>query len=209
MVERFLAKFHQNIFQLEYDGEGYFLLNSIDELEDRLNLTFELPMKGGNEKWNVACLDARERLIRSNVFSNMEIFEDHILLSQYTQDRCEVYFRGNSCEYKSSIIGDLYIAHKRIVRGWIPFGKYMNELDGQTNLLESGFGMIADGPQNIVLEYAKVLDKYNLNPTVRNLGRYKFWDGSRWTNDEKKYYVFVCDDSYVVATGYIESCLSD
>ena len=207
MIERFLNQIHKKICQLEYDGEGYFLLKSIDESEDRINLTFELPMKDGSEKWKVACLDAKERLIKSNIFSNMEVFEEHILLSQYVQDRCELYFRGNSYESKSSIIGDLYIAHKKIVKGWIPFGEYINEIDGQVNLLEDGFGMIADGPQNIISEYAKVLDKYNLKPTIRNLGRYKFWDGTRWGYSEKKHYVLVCDDSYVIATGYTESYL--
>lgn len=182
-------------------------LTEMKEDENNLTLTFKIQNDFDNKDlsqiWRVKCKDFMERKIEDNYFYSFELFEEHALLWEYTENRCQLFFRGYT-ENLEALVGSLFLKHKEITEGWIPFDKYLNDMTEIEKLLQWGAGLLAEGPEKIVNEYSKVLDSFNINSSIVSIGYPKKWCENGLIEDKDEKYVLIFGNSFVVAREFID-----
>lgn len=104
-------------------------------------------------------------------------------------------------------MGDLYLSHNELVKGTVPFGKYIEndyskysyEFNINIDEIMCGKGLFASGPEPFMKTYAKVLKKYNMNPSLIKNNFYYQELGKK-----ERFKVIVFKNSYVIAKEFIE-----
>lgn len=85
----------------------------------------------------------------------LEFRDSDPLLSPYHDRRASLSFRGTPGSVDAAI-GELWKAHHRMFGDCYPFGRFLNGYPLE-ELLEGGFGKLADGPLDLMKEYECVL----------------------------------------------------
>lgn len=95
-------------------------------------------------------------------YVTLKTLQDHVLLWHYHQPHLLTTFHGKVSE-PLSVVGALFERHLDLVEGWIPFTKYLNSDLVLSALIGGSFGMIADGPEQLILAYEEVLRRYEVS----------------------------------------------
>ncbi|MGH9906254.1 MAG: hypothetical protein ACRD8U_11820 [Pyrinomonadaceae bacterium] len=104
----------------------------------------------------------RESTVAPGHYGDLAVFKDHVLLWHYTEPYILTTFYGNSSD-SLAVIGALFERHLELVEDWIPFQRYLNSNVRLSDLIGGSFGMLADGPEPLVLAYEEVLQSYGFS----------------------------------------------
>jgi hypothetical protein len=83
----------------------------------------------------------------------LSVVDDHPLLWNYNEKHLEMYF-SSAPDDPLSLVGMLYAAHGRLLRGWRRLGEYLH---AGPELLKQGYGQFAKGPRRVIEEYSRVV----------------------------------------------------
>ncbi len=78
---------------------------------------------------------------------------EHPLLWDHNEEHVFMFFSSAPCD-PFELVGRLYEAHAHLLGGWRAFANYLH---ADSELLHSGFGLLAEGPRRVIDEYAKVI----------------------------------------------------
>jgi hypothetical protein len=121
-------------------------------------------------------------------YATLETAQDHVLLWHYRQPHLLTTFQGGVAD-PFSVVGALFERHEDLVEDWIPFSKYLNTDLSLSALIGGSFGMVANGPEQLILAYEEVLRGYGLSVANHR--------SSEKLEDDLSVMIF--DRSYVIA----------
>jgi hypothetical protein len=172
---------------------------SPDELSVRLSIVSR-PETVGSAL--ITCRGVAAWVITSDLFSVVEVTEEHPALLPWVDDQAELFFTGAVAE-PTAIQDQLVSAHRRVAGRFIDFEATILERD-LVDLLGGRHGKLADGPSTLLAAYQQVLEKAGVRCSVLLRGRPKRYidtpDGGAWTDVSPDLGVLTFGyDSYVVA----------
>ncbi len=196
-----LKELNKILESLEFEEDGFLKMVGFDHNSDLLNLNFILNIEQKIQDWNIICKEPIDYIFKYEISYDVEIMENHILLSPYQQNRFELFFNGK-CSNIEKVICDLYEKHKEITNDWFDIKKFLNNEADLNNLLNGSYGKFAEGPDVIINEYESVLNKHNIKTS--QLGPYnpKYWDGKYWQDVMDVYKVCIINGSYIIAKDF-------
>jgi hypothetical protein len=72
------------------------------------------------------------------------------------------------------------------------------------NLLGGGFGQLADGPSFLRKEYFKVLEGFNLRPSLSQVRQALYWKDDSWIEINYPIHTLIIGDSAFVAKEFLK-----
>ena len=100
---------------------------------------------------------------------------------------------------------DLFARDREIAGHWVPLERYINPAFLE-NRLSGGCGVLADGPDRLLREYAAVLKESDLDPYFPYSPRPPHWwddENRRWDDTDQNLSVLILGgSSYIVGTGF-------
>ena len=125
--------------------------------------------------------------------------EDHPALAQYSEPFESLYFAAKSKD-PDAFLGRLWAAHREATDDWIPFDRYLNDSMRIRRLVQSEYGLLANGPSFLIEEYAKLLETEEMRPK-RLASR-----SGTYTRDAQMIHF---GDSYVIAKAFTAERVED
>ena len=180
------ADFEQNepSFKIQVSGIGY---------NDESNYTFE---------WIIKTINYRSSRLSSDLASTIEISDDNPLLWYYSDSQSEIYFNG-VCNDADKLFIDLYHIHNFLFKGLFNFENTLNQASDFGNLLKSKTGLLANGPNSLMKEYANVLDRNGIGYSIIGNRTPTYWDGQNHIQEVGNAKVLLIGNSYIVADQFI------
>jgi len=189
----------------EFEDNGSLVIENAmlnqDDLLIRICLT--LP-DGPAERRSILCRQPRSHSVIAAEFADhLDLCDNHVLLWPHCQQQVALYFNGRPAD-RFSLLGSLVDAHYRAVGDWIPFTKHVNSalFSPSCCLLDSGSGLLAEGPAGLIDEYRAVLQTYGIRQSSPPAREPSWWDGARWRPETEKLYALIMGTSYVVAPDF-------
>jgi hypothetical protein len=181
----------------------------LDTLREGRSLVLRLAVDTGlndspNQVWEVGSRDTRGFSLVDFDLTEWTLADDHVLL----WDHNEPFNQLNFCaahKRHDEVLWKLYERHRAVAWPWIPFERYMNPavLD---RCLSSGSGVLADGPERLLKEYAAVLKEHDLEPYFPYPSRppHRWDEDNRCWNDEEENLsaLILGGSSYVIGTDF-------
>ncbi len=199
-----LSKDLYDIFEtVEYDEDGSVHITGTDRFSDNLRVEFSINtgIGGHNQLWEIQINGVRTDLIKSDFAYRIELFDEHPLLWPYTQLQTSLYF-GRPTNRPYELLADIYQTHLGFTKRWFAFDKFINGNITVTELCKSTSGLFASGPVKLLEEYKKVLEKYDMNPTIIGGQNPKHWTNDKWVEEKERLSVLVIGDSYIVGESF-------
>ncbi len=125
-----------------------------------------------DQSWEIRVGHAREIVLSKGALGehdDLTLYHDHVLLWGHTESVSQLCFTGPSGNHES-LLWDLYERHRQLAREWVPFDRYLNGTF-IWNRLSGGHGVLAEGPDRLLREYAEVLRGSDLAPYFPQRGR--------------------------------------
>lgn len=142
----------------------------------------------------VKAQDVREfKILFPQEIDALALTQRHPLLWSHQQDELELYVQGEVAD-PHGILGRLQARHETLAHGWIPFEACLNAAAPPHQILASGSGMLARGPQTLITAYQEVLAAGGARCSVLSRGSFAdadVEDGPR---------VLLLGKSFIVAT---------
>ena len=197
MFEDLLAIAHL----MEQEEDGYFWLMHTGWDSGTITLSLDIltaRYPDIHPHWQVTCSGVRDHSLSLGLGEELRWSDDHVLLWAHTKRKLSLYFSGTG-ENSDTIIGALYSQHERLTKGWIPFQRFLNPNMDLTKLIKGGSGMLAEGPQPLMLAYEDVLQKFGFVASHVDAGEPAYWNGETWREEREKVSALIVDRSYIVA----------
>ena len=181
----------------------------LDTVRDGKSLTLRLGVHAGlddvpDQVWEVGVRHARVFSLVEFEFTAWTILDDHVLLWDHQEPFSQLNFRGPASRH-GEVLWDLHERHRAIAGHWIPFDRYLNGAF-LSNRLSGGCGVLADGPDRLLREYAAVLSESDLEPYFPYPPRPPHWwddEHSRWVDEDQNLSVLILGgSSYVVGADF-------
>lgn len=197
------------ITSVDYEDYGSLQLLEVERREGDLSLLLDVT---ADEEPNlprnirIICHPSRESNISPAQYYDLRVTEDHVLLWHYTRPHILMSFYGK-VEDPHSVVGALYERHFEVVDGWIPFHKYLNSGLPLAELIRGRFGMLADGPDQLVMAYEAVMQRFGFS-TSHHESRppdQMRWNGETGVQDKSPLSILFLDESYVIAEAFAAS----
>jgi hypothetical protein len=141
-----------------FDDETDFLISGFKRTGDELHLEIEAisDLESDRRIIHAHCDKLLQYTIESTVGSGFELADRHPVLWEYQYDNASAFFRGVP-KNLSAAVGAMAQAHMAAVDDWFGFTKYLNVDMSLKALLESGSGLLAQGPIPLLEVYAHAL----------------------------------------------------
>lgn len=192
----------------EFEDNGSLWIEEVSRDSDSLLIRICLNLSDGpRERRTILCRQPRcDYLIAGEPSDYLDLSNDHVLLWPHRQQRVALYFNGRPND-RLSLLGSLVEAHYRTVGEWIPFTQYMNSalFAPSCCLLDSGSGLLAEGPIKLIDEYRAVLHTYGIRHSSPPAREPTWWDGTRWQPETEELYVLIIGSSFIVGPGFSET----
>jgi hypothetical protein len=191
---------------LEFENNGRVVLRQISSDEISIVLLFDVTTgvdDAPNQQWQITCVDVRAHRLAAQEYCDVNICDDHVLLWPHLVSQTAVSFYSDIND-PFPIIGALYQRHIDLVGTWIPFECYFNQSLSIAALLCGTAGMLAEGPEPLVLAYEVVLQEYGVHTGHRMPQVPKRWNVETRTYQEERgpLSVLLLDDMFVVAAAF-------
>jgi hypothetical protein len=152
-------------------------------------------------EWLVRCRAVRECVI-GGPFGDLVVHESgHAAIRQHRDPRRALFFTGKPGDV-DALIGQLWRVHQGVAGSWIAFDRYLNAERRLHDLLSFGFGKLADGPDFLMQEYARILKEASVVVSLGDLWPTKVWTGGTWVETAAELSMVAVDKSFVVAEGF-------
>jgi hypothetical protein len=153
---------------------------------------------GTYSPWKVTCNGIREDRVSPGFAYELRLFKDHVLLWPFTVRRTSISFYGQSSN-PYAVVGALYQRHWDLVGKWLPFHRFLNNSVRLTELIAGGFGVLADGPESLVLAYEEVMQQHGFKTLHSDPRMPVYWSGGKWQEEKTNLSVLTFNGSYIVA----------
>jgi hypothetical protein len=153
-------------------------------------------------RWRIVCSGVREDRLSLGNSHYFELSDDHVLLWPHASRRTLTSFYGR-CENPSAVAGALYERHRELAGKWIPFDRFLNPGVRLTKLIDGGFGMLAEGPEPLILAYEDVMRRHGFSTSHHDSEKPRYWDGEEWVEEKAALSVLMLDESYIVAEEFV------
>jgi hypothetical protein len=157
-----------------------------------------------NQIWEVGSRQARAFSLVEFEFTDWTFSNHHVLLWDHQEPFNQLNFTGPPSSH-GEVLWDLHERHRALVGHWIPFERYVNRFF-LSNRLAGGGGVLADGPDCLLREYAAVLAKSDLEPYFPYPPRPPLWWDDiqrRWVDEDQQLSVLILGgSSYVIGTDF-------
>lgn len=174
------------------DEQAFLALESASLAESKLTIVLVATREGSPPaRWELRCHGVRKHVIRLGGFDRLEVVHEHPVLWPFTEPHAEVSFYGKPASI-DGLVGEIFKAHIRVADRRTPFRI-------EPEVLEGGFGVLAQGPLALMRAYHEVLARHPMKPALLTLGPPKRWDGARWMPEESELIALLMDDSYAIA----------
>ena len=197
------------IASIDYEDYGSLQLIEVEQRGGNLSLVVDVtadeePSLPRNIR--IICHSSRESNISPNRYYDLRVTEDHVLLWHYARPHILMSFYGK-VEDPLSVVGALYERHFEMVEGWIPFHEYLNSGLPLAELIRGTFGMLADGPDQLVLAYEAVMQRFGFTTSHHESSPadQMRWNGETWVQDSSPLSIMFLDESYVIAEAFTAS----
>ena len=155
------------IWTTEFEENGRMRVVSVQWTADRLTVRFHVDH--GTEEasnWQLRFTGVLEYLFTEDVHEcGLNIWDrDHPAIDQYVQPREFLHF-ASAPRDPHRVVGELWAAHVKLADDWIPFDRYFNGEVALHELLASGSGLLATGPEFLISAYASILENEGCRPT--------------------------------------------
>lgn len=186
---------------LEYEHWGYIQL--ICAIEQDKDIELSIKLSTGVECtppqfWKIYCQSVQEhQLIFGRIPYPFRIYNEHVLLWSHEDCQISLSFYGKVKDI-FGVVGRLYVRHMELVGQYIPFQRYFNY--DLVELLASGHGVLAEGPERLVKAYQEVMDEFSFKTSVIP-GRQSYYiSGKDIVPQGKEQSVLIMGKSYIIAT---------
>ncbi len=112
-----------------------------------------------SESWTISASYAVARL-EFTYATTISLEANHPLVWARASAPVQLYFSGQSKGGAEAVIGDLYLAHHDLAGSWIPFCEHINDSIDLLTLLQGSFGLMGQGPKELIDAYEGVLVKH-------------------------------------------------
>ena len=149
------------IFETFYEDELNISITKIEFSENILTISFTLTSITTEEidvedrRWVMQTVGHRKNRISLVESSEIWIAEDHPLLWEHRDVHCELYFNGQGPNPEKLYL-EFYKLHFELFKNYIPVETYLNATHAH-NLLMANNGLLARGPQSLILRYSECL----------------------------------------------------
>jgi hypothetical protein len=181
----------------------------LDTIRDGRKLAIRVGIRTGTEDvgdeiWEIGAEYTREFSLVEFEFTDWTFTDNHVLLWDHKEPFNQLNFAGAPACHRE-VLWALHERHRAVAGHWIPFERYLNNLFLR-NGLAVGCGVLADGPDRLLREYAAVLSKSDLEPYFPYPARPAHWwdeDNHCWVDDDPKLAVLVLGrSSYIVGRDF-------
>jgi hypothetical protein len=181
----------------------------LDTLRDGRTLRVRLVVQSGMEDlpdqvWEVGAHNTRAFSLTEFEFTDWTLTDNHVLLWDHEEPFSQLNFTGPPCSH-DEVLWNLHERHRAVVGHWIPFERYLNGVF-LSNRLSGGSGVLADGPDRLLRQYAEVLLHSDLEPYFPYPPRPAHrWDDEhrQWLDDDQKLSVLILgSSSYIVGSDF-------
>jgi hypothetical protein len=154
--------------------------------------------------WEVGARSTHAFALTEFEFTDWTFTDDHALLWDHEEPFTQLNFTGPSCCH-DEVLWNLHERHRAVAGNWIPFDRYLNGAF-LANRLSGGSGVLADGPDRLLRQYAEVLRQSDLEPYFPYSPRPAHrWDDEHreWMSDNEKLSVLILgSSSYIVGSDF-------
>ena len=144
------------------DDHDCWSMTWLDTVREGRSLVLRLAVDTGlnerpNQIWEVGSHHARGFSLVEFELTDWTLADDHVLLVGPPGAVQSAQFPA-PCKRHEDVLWKLYERHRAVAWPWIPFERYINPAILE-NCLSTGSGVLADGPDRLLREYADVLEK--------------------------------------------------
>lgn len=190
---------------LDREEEGSFSLTRAGWSANEIILSLEVWQDRFPEihrHWQVIGSSVREHSLSLGPAYRLQLTDEHVLLWGHRKRRLSVYFSGKH-ENPDAVVGALYGRHWELTHGWIPFHRFLNPNVQLAKLITGGSGLLAEGPEPLLLAYEAIMEKLGFSVSHVDAGEPAYWNGETWLEEREKLSVLLIDRSYIVAEKFI------
>src|SRR5919205_3952376 len=164
---------------VDFEDYGSLRLTDVGWSEAALTLSLHVSADEYPEfhpHWQVTCSGVREHCLSLGHSYDIQLYDDHVLLWPHTARRTSTSFYGRSVN-PSAVAGALYERHCELTGKWIPFHRFLNPNVRLTELIAGGFGMLAEGPEPLILAYEEVMRRQGFVASHLDPSKPVYWGG--------------------------------
>src|SRR5258705_8291122 len=150
---------------VDYEDYGSLLVKRVEGHEGNLFVYLDVSVDEDADlpkSIRIGCKGYLESNLSPGAYVTLEPSQDHVLLWHYNQPQVLTTFHGKVSE-PLLVVGALFEQHTDLVEDWIPFSKYFNTDLSLSELLGGTFGLLAEGPEQLIVAYEKVLNGYGVS----------------------------------------------
>ena len=180
---------------LDFDDYGSLHVHTVEQRDGDVFLSLILTSEEDPdlpENVRITCRSWRENTVVPRHYGSVCVTQEHVLLWDYNQPHVVAAFNGQVPD-PFAVMGALFERHIELVDEWVPFLKYFNSCIQLSELLRGSFGMLAEGPEPLVLAYEEVLANYGVSVSHHRYGKAR----------DEKLSILILDDAYVIANDFV------
>jgi len=154
-----------------------------------------------DQTWEIRACNPVEITLKAGRTHGAALSRDHALLWPFKEQVSQLNFTGPSASHEG-LLWELYEAHHALTKGFIP--RYLNA-HFIHNRLSGGFGVLADGPDRLLREYASVLKRSDLEsyfPYPSKPPRRVDEDRGQWIVEDRDLSVLILGNSHIIGTSF-------
>lgn len=182
---------------LEFEENGGLSVVGIQWQNGKEDLEITVEVDAGSiEQWSLLCRGELAHNTSLGWVDQIDIVSEHVLLWPQTEPLGKLWFSGRG-QNASSVIGDLWSEHRKLVGRWFPFTHFLNGSD-LMSLIEGGYGMLAEGPEPLIAAYRQVLHKQGFKASVTS--RPALHPKEKWSTESDELVALLLGNWHVVAS---------
>ena len=194
-----------------YDPEDFdIVITKVDYETTNPRFDIQFSVKGYNDfesfirRWTIDTKQHRQSKISLDFASTFQISTDHPILWKFSDNQSELYFSGH-CSDANKLFIDLYKINLSLFENLIPFEDTIHFANDFEFLMKSSSGLLAKGPNKLMVKYAEVLERYSLNFSLigDRMPTYYDWDKELHIIETGNAKVLFIDNSFIVADDFI------
>ncbi len=154
-----------------------------------------------DQTWEIRACNPVEISLKAGRTHGATLSRDHALLWPYKEQVSQLHFSGPSASHEG-LLWELYEAHHALTEGLIP--RYLNA-HFIRNRLSGGCGVLADGPDPLLREYASVLKRSDLEPFFPYPSKpplRRDEDRGQWIVEDRDLSALILGESHIIGTSF-------
>jgi hypothetical protein len=175
----------------EFDDEAGILIENVRFIKESGVLVFSINYsdEGSRQLWQVTIDGIKEERIMRTWSESLSIYNSHPLLLEYLDTYTELYFKGETDEWKNLFI-DIYKGITVLSENKGDVSQYLFSPDKIKEISQYGHGLFARGPKTILKIYESCLAKYNIHA---------YYVGERESsNEDKQLQLLKIGESFII-----------